>query len=73
MRTLGQDWRRRRLGRQAQLCTVANATGTVEDADVTDVEVWCVTDGALASFLDGRSGLTRLRNRVTILATLTLP
>jgi hypothetical protein len=42
MRTLGQDWRRRRLGRQAQLCTVANATGTVEDADVTDVEVWCV-------------------------------
>jgi hypothetical protein len=42
MRTLGQDWRRRRLGRQAQLCTVVNASGTVEDADVTDVEVWCV-------------------------------
>jgi hypothetical protein len=32
-----------------------------------------VTDGALASFLGGRSGLSRLRNRVTIVATLTLP
>jgi hypothetical protein len=42
MRTLGQDWRRWRLGRQAQRCTVANASGTVEDADVTDAEGRCV-------------------------------
>jgi hypothetical protein len=43
-------------GRPAQTCTVANASGTVDGADVTDVEVACTSDVGDRLFADGFDG-----------------
>jgi hypothetical protein len=43
-------------GSPAQTCTVANASGTVDGADVTDVEVACTSDVGDRLFADGFDG-----------------
>ncbi len=43
-------------GNPAQTCTVANASGTVDGADVTNVEVACTSDVVDRLFADGFDG-----------------